>query len=178
MRININFAKPSGIMAPYLAILYLSLSIIACMATIILIIATQKINAEKGALEIQLLHYSNSEKHPVVGLPSSEKLLILQKQVKALNSLTGTTGKPLPTLLAILEDLMPDGVWLTNLQYLPREAEMKLLVEADRTELLTDFMDRLERSGYFAQVLLTRQSQHNEGSKNLIQFEIQLRERL
>ena len=56
-----------------------------------------------------------------------------------------------------------------------RESDAKLVAEAKQAELLTEFMGQLERSGYFSQVLLTRQTQRTEGAQRAIQFEIQLR---
>ena len=164
-------------MAPYLTLTCLILAIAAGIASVALFWSAREIRADVVELHEQLARY---RKHDVVvpeNLLPHDRLAALQEQVKVLNGLTGKTGRALPLLLAALEKVMPDGVWLTNLQYRPREMETKLLVEADRTELLTDFMDRLEHSGYFARVLLTRQTQRSEGAQRTIQFEIQLQER-
>ena len=126
-------------------------------------------------LEEQLAHYRGHEIAIQADLLPHEKLVALSSQVQALNGLTGTAGQPLPLLLAHLEKLLPDDAWLVSLQYRSREGEIKLVAEADRAELLTEFMNRLEQSGDFSKVLLTRQAQRTEGTQHAIQFEIQLR---
>jgi Tfp pilus assembly protein PilN len=177
MKITVNFSTGAGGMIPYLTLTCLILAIAAGIATVALFLSAREIRGDVVELQRQLARFG---KHDVVvpeNLLPHERLVALREQVKVLNGLTGQTGRTLPLLLATLEKVMPDGVWITNLQYRPRELETKLLVEADRTGLLTDFMDRLEHSGHFARVLLTRQTQRSEGAQRTIQFEIQLQER-
>lgn len=162
---------------PYLTGMFLLLSAAAVVIATLLYASARQVSAELPALEEQFSRYRSRETSMPGVLPPHDKLVALQSQVLALNGLTGTAGQSLPLLLARLEKLIPDRVWLVSLQYRAREGETKLVAEADRAELLTEFMDRLDRSGHFSQVLLTRQAQRSEDAKHAIQFEIQLREK-
>lgn len=177
MKITTNFSAPAGWMAPYLAGACLVLAIGAAIGSIVLFTSTGEIWSEMPSLEVQFARYREQKIPASADVPSQDKLAALRAQVQAINGLTGTVGFALPTLLAHLEKLIPDGVWLVNLQLKSHEGETKLVAEADSAALLTEFMDRLEHSGYFSQVLLTRQAQRSEGTQRAIQFEIQLREK-
>lgn len=176
MKITVNFSAGAGGMTPYLISSCLILAIAAGIATVMLSLSASEIRGDVMGLQEQLARYERHNAVAPENLLPDERLVALREQVKVLNGLTGQSGRSLPLLLAILEKVMPDGVWITNLQYRPLEMETKLLIEADRTELLTDFMDRLEHSGHFSRVLLTRQTQRSEGAQRTTQFEIQLQE--
>lgn len=177
MKITTNFAVSTGRMAPYLAVVSLLLAAMAVISSLALFISANQIRAEIPALEEQLVRYRSREIPMSANLLPHDKLVMLRAQVSALNGLTGMAGQAFPLLLAHLEKLIPDGAWLVTLQYRAREGETKLVVEADRAELLTEFMNRMEQSGYFSQVLLTRQAQSSGVGQHAIQFEIQLREK-
>jgi hypothetical protein len=176
VKITVNFSTFSGGLAPYLAIALLLLSITAGIASVLLFLSAGEMQVNgserQGVLEDLRTRKFSVPKNSL----SHVELLALQKKVKAFNSLTGTTSRTLPLVLATLEKLMPDEVWITNLKYHPINGETTLLVEASRAELLTDFMDRLEQSGSFDKVLLTRQLQQSNGSQRSVLFEIQLQE--
>ena len=175
MKITTNFSSPAGRLIPYLTGTLVLSSAVVVVVSIVLLASTRQISAELPILEEQIAHYRGREIPKPVDLLPQDKLVALRTQVQVLNRLTGSAGQALPLLLAHLEKLIPDGVWLVNLQYRAQEGETKLVAEADRTELLTEFMGKLDRSGHFSQVLLTRQAQRSEGAKHAIQFEIQLR---
>jgi len=178
MKITTNFAASPGRMAPYLAIMFLLFAAMAAISALVLLISANQIRAEVPMLEEQLARYRSREIPMSANLLPHDKLVMLHDRVSALNGLTGTAGQAFPLLLAHLEKLIPDGAWLVTLQYRAREGETKLVAEADRAELLTEFMNRMEQSGYFPQVLLTRQAQRSGVGQHAIQFEIQLREKL
>lgn len=162
---------------PYMTGMFLLLTAAVAVVSIVLYVSARQTAEELPALEERIAHYRNREMPMPGDLLPHDKLVALQSQVQALNGLAGTAGQSFPLLLARLEELIPDGAWLVSLQYRAREGETKLVAEADRAELLTEFMDRLDRSGRFSQVLLTRQAQRSEGAQHAIQFEIQLREK-
>lgn len=178
MKITTNFSTPAGRMAPYLTGILLLLSSVAVVISIALYMYAQQIAAEVPVLEERLARYRNREIQKPADLLPNDKLAVLRTRVRELNDLTKSTGQSLPLLLSRLEKLIPDGVWLVSLQYRSRENGVKLVAEANHAELLTDFMRKLERSGYFSQVLLTRQAQSSENVQRAIQFEIQLRGKL
>jgi hypothetical protein len=176
MKLVTNFVPPAGRLAPYLAGILWSIALAAAICSILLLLAGYQLRTERTELDQRLARFAAQEIQAPADMLPREQLMALRQQVQALNNLTGAVGQPLPTLLARLEKLTPEGVWLVNLQHRPREGETKLLVEAERAELLTAFMERLEQSKMFTQVLLTRQAQRADGSHRTIQFEIQLRE--
>jgi hypothetical protein len=176
MKLVTNFVPPAGRLAPYLAGILWSIALAAAICSVFLFLAGYQIRTERTELDQRLARFAAQEIQAPADMLPREQLMALRQQVQALNNLTGAVGQPLPTLLARLEKLTPEGVWLVNLQHRPREGETKLLVEAERAELLTAFMERLEQSKMFTQVLLTRQAQRADGPLRTIQFEIQLRE--
>jgi Tfp pilus assembly protein PilN len=171
-----NFVSPAGRLAPYLAGIFWSIALAAAVCSVLLLLAGYQLRNERVELDQRLARFAAQEIRTPADMLPRERLMALRQQVQVLNSLTGAVGQPLSTLLVRLEKLTPDGVWLVNLQHRPREGEIKLLVEAERAELLTAFMERLEHSKMFTQVLLTRQAQRADGSHRTIQFEIRLRE--
>lgn len=176
MKITTNFSTPAGRLMPYMAGVFLLLSAVAVIVSVALYISAHQISSEVPDLEDRLARYRSREiKQPTDLLPH-DKLADLRTRVQKLNQLTSTTGQTLPLLFSRIEKLIPDGVWIVTLQYRSRENETKLVAEARNAELLTEFMGQMERSGFFSQVLLTRQSQRAEDA-NAIQFEIQLRGR-
>lgn len=160
---------------PYMAGIFLLLAAVFVVASIVLYIFARQASFEVPVLEERLANYRSHEIQKPIELPPHDKLVVLRTRVRELNDLSNTNGPPLPLLLSRLENLIPDRVWLVSIQYRSRENDTKLVAEADHAELLTEFMEQLERSGYFSQVLLTRQSQRSEDKQRSIQFEIQLR---
>lgn len=175
MKITTNFSTPAGRMAPYLAAVLLMLSALGVVTAVALYVSARQIAAEAPALEERLARYRSREIQKPADLLPFDKLAVLRTRVRELNELTSSFGQPLPLLISRLEKLIPEGVRLVTLQYRSRENETRLVAEGNNVELLTDFMKQLERSGYFSQVLLTRQAQRAEIAQRAVQFEIQLR---
>lgn len=175
MKFTTNFSRPSARMLPYLAGGLLLLSIVAVVVSITLVVSARQISVEIPLLEDRLARYFGREIQKPTDLLPQDKLLDLRARVKGVNDLTSKSGQTLPLLFSRLEEIIPDGVWLVTLQFRSQENETKLVAEANHGDLLTEFMGKLERSGFFSQVLLTRQTQRSEGAQGAIQFEIQLR---
>lgn len=177
MKLAASFVPPAGRMAPYLAGIFWVVAVVAGVCSVLLALVGYQLRSERADLDQRLGRFAVQQVEVAADMLPREQLMALRQQVQVLNSLTGTVGQPLSTLLARLEKLTPTGVWLVNLQHRPLAGETKLLVEAERAELLTIFMERLEQSKAFTQVLLTRQAQRADGTHRTIQFEIQLKER-
>ena len=160
---------------PYFVGTLLLLIAVVVTISISLYVSAQQISAELPVLEQQLERYRMREIQKPTDVLPHEKLIELSTRVHVLNELASAPGQTLPLFFSRIEKLIPDGVWLVNMQYRSQESEAKLVAEAKQAELLMEFMRELERSGYFSQVLLTRQSQRSEGAHREIQFEIQLR---
>lgn len=178
MKITTSFANPAGRMVPYLTGAFSLLCTVALVVSMALFVFARQLSVKMPELEEQLARYRSREIHKPIDMLPYDKLVMLRSRVKELNELTSSDGQTLPILLSNLEKLIPDGVWLVSFQYRSGEHETKLVAEANHAELLAEFMGRLERSGYYSQVLLTRQSQRLESNQRAIQFEVQLRAKL
>jgi Tfp pilus assembly protein PilN len=176
MKLTTNFIRPAGWLAPYLAGMALLVSAVLLTFLVVLWVAAQQLQSEQPDLEAQLQRLRDRDVVAPVPPIAEETLITLRDQVQRLNNLTGSVGTSLPQLLPRLETWLPDAVWLLSLQHRAREGETRLLVASDRAELLTDFMERLEKSHSFTQVLLTRKVQRSDGAQHTVQFEILLRE--
>lgn len=177
MKITINFSAPAGRMTPYLAGVFLLLSVVAIVVSFVLYVSAHQISSEVPELEERLQRYRSREIRQPTDLLPHDGLVELRARVRKLNELASTTGQTLSVLFSHLERMIPDGVWLVTLHYRSRENETRLVAEARQSDQLTEFMGKLESSGLFSQVLLTRRSQRAEDG-HAIQFEIQLRGKL
>jgi Tfp pilus assembly protein PilN len=121
---------------------------------------------------------SHAPAHDAVPAPSREKLAALRQRVAVINGLAGGDGVPLTTLLAQLETLLPDSAYIVSLHYKRRQGEARLVAEAAQSETLTAFLQNLEKSGHFSEVLLTHQSQRITNGAKHTQFELRLRQKL
>lgn len=175
MKFNTNFVNPTGQVRAYLVGFFIFSSAAAIIISIALYISARQISAEMPMLEERLLSYQKREIYKSTELLPHNKLIELRAQIAGVNSLISASGQTLPQLFTRLEKLIPDGVWLESLQYRSVENEIKLAAVSFHGEHLTDFMGRLERSGYFSQVLLIRQMQHSNSAQGAIQFDIQLK---
>ncbi len=100
----------------------------------------------------------------------------VRQRVAAINALTGIRGWPAPLMLAKLEQLVPDSVYLVSFNHKLREGEVQLVAESTTAEALTQLLMRLEKERHFTEVMLVRQSQRGRGN-GAIQFELRLKER-
>jgi Tfp pilus assembly protein PilN len=176
MKLTTNYSRPTGWLAPYLAGVSLLVSVALLTVSVVLWVTVDRFRSEQPDLDAKLAALRNRDiSKPVTSLPS-DQWMTLRDHVQRLNGLTGTAGTSLPQLLPRLEKLLPDTAWLLSLQHRAREGETRLLVESAQAERLTDFMEALEKSHTFAQVLLTRKVERNEGAQHTVQFEILLRE--
>ena len=175
MKFNTNFAKTAGRMLPFLTIGFLLLGAVVLFISLLLFFSASHISSDLPELEERFARYKNREILKPAVLLSNDKLSELRTRVKNVNDLSNASIQTLPQLFARLEMLMPDGVWLVTLQYRSRENETRLVAESNFGEHLSEFMRRLESSGLYSKVLLTRQTQRTEGSQSAIQFEIQLK---
>lgn len=165
-------------MMPFLTIGFLLLIAVVLVISLVLFVSASHISAELPELEARLARYKSREILKPAVLLSNDKLFELRTRVKNVNDLSNASVQTLPQLFTRLEKLMPDAVWLVTLQYRSHENEVRLVAESNLGEHLTEFMKKLESSGFYSQVLLTHQTQRTEGTQGGIQFEIQLKGKL
>ena len=175
MKFRTYLSRPVGRLIPYLTAGFLLLSLVCMFLSVVLIFSARDISGKMLHAQQQL----KINQSTVINLPPDllprDKLSLLQAKIQSVNELTKLSGPTLPMLVSRLEKIIPDSVWIVTLQYRATDNESKLVVAARSPELLIDFMGKLEQSGYFKQVLLTRQTQINDKAAGGVQFEIQLK---
>jgi len=171
MKIRTNFTEPRDWLVPVLVSSIWMSALAMLLLAIYLMISGMEYRSERSQLETRLTQLQAQAVARPDRLPSNEILVRLRQEIRSINTLTGQAGMPLASLLTRLEKLIPPDASLVSLSYRARDGEAKLLVTAAQSGSLTRFMERLEQSGDFSRVLLTRQS---SGPQNAIQFEIQL----
>lgn len=101
----------------------------------------------------------------------------LKQRVAALNALSSNRGHSVGSLLADLEQWLPDQAWLVSLHDRAKEGEVLVVAESASVEPLTVFLLRLEQQPRrFSEVLLVKQTPQG-ASRKTVQFEIRLKER-
>lgn len=111
-------------------------------------------------------------------LPPDDVLNALRQRVAGMNVLLGHSGAPLLDRLVLLEKLLPVNARLVSLHHVSETGTVTLFAESESHEALALFLQNLEASGQFAEVLLLRQSQPAGRAGALRQFELRLKERL
>lgn len=109
--------------------------------------------------------------------PSIVELEGIKQRVMAINALTGIRGWPAPIMLAQLEQMLPDSVYLVSLNHKLKDGEVHLLAESRDAVALTGFLKRLEKEPHFSEVMLVRQAQRDSQGNHAIQFQVRLKER-
>ncbi len=108
--------------------------------------------------------------------PPVAELEDLKRRVAALNTLSGSRGRSVTSLLTDLEGWLPDQAWLVSLHARAKEGEVLLVAESGSVEPLTVFLLRLEQEPRFSEVLLVKQTPQGAERKT-VQFEIRLKDR-
>jgi hypothetical protein len=135
---------------------------------------------EKAVLQERLADIESRlrERALIEQLPPPEEMAALKRRATAINALADVRGWPASTLLARFEEWLPDDVSLVSLRHRGKDGEVVLVAEAENAELLTGFMNRLEKEPHFSEVLLSRQGAPAHGRDGkLLQYEMRLRER-
>lgn len=167
----VDWVKP-GILAAWLV------TGLTGIGVALLIYDAHSLRAEMPALRERLeqtrarLQELNAKNAPI---PSAE-LSEVRQRVATINALAGIRGWPAPLMLAKLEQLVPDSVYLVSFNHKLREGEVQLIAESTTTEALTQLLMKLEKEPHFTEVMLVRQSQRGRGD-GAIQFELRLKER-
>ncbi len=177
MRIATSFVvAPTRLVRP-LAVLTWGLAGMAAAATLWLAQAASGVREEIPALRERLAQLEQRQRE--IAMPERLPMAALQdlkQRVTALNMLAGNQGRPVTTLLADLEQWLPDTVWLVSLHDRTKSGDVLLVAEAESVEPLTTLLLRLERQPRFAEVLLVKQTPRG-ASRRAVQFEIRLKER-
>lgn len=178
MKLRTNFVVPAGRYAPYLAGIVWLMALVFFTIAIDTAISGYQARIERLELAERLVEVtSRAQKHTDVQQLPYEKLADLKRRVATINSMTGAHGRPLTALLATIESLIPDHVYIVQLQHKSQTGEMRIVAESEKTESLSRFFQKLEESPVFADVLLKRQANTTQGGRTVTQFVLDLKER-
>lgn len=142
---------------------------------------TQSLRKQEAGLDAHLWNLQDQETRAVIAekQPTQQEWAAMERRVQALNSITGKRGLDISELFTMLEEKLPNDVWLMSVHHRPRVGETMLVAESANSESLTDFMRKLELEPRLSQVLLIRRgSRNNKGKLEAIQFEIRARHNL
>lgn len=179
MKIRTNFSMSSASMAPrIMTILWVTALLAALLAAWMAMQASQlkqaKLDLEHQLSKLQNRHVPGIPK----AFPSQEELVTLKKRIAAVSSIsTGGEGS-LSAFLRKIERLLPDEAYLVSLHYKGDTREAQITAEAGSAKILTGFLRDLEKEKSFNEVLLTKQSQRTLNDKQIVQFNLRIKERL
>lgn len=178
MKINTNFIVRPGRAAPYIAIGLWALSAMLVFAAVFLWVRAGQLYQEAPALKARLAQFnSRLAGIDAAALPPRDRLMAVKESIASINQLSGPHNGSLLAAMTALEALMPHDVSLVELRYRRRAGELQMMAEAGRSEVVGKFLQELERTGHYSEVLLVRQSSNPGDSAGRVQFEIRLKER-
>ncbi len=100
----------------------------------------------------------------------------LQRQsvtVRKFNTLTGTRRMPFTDLLALLENILPRGVWISQMSYNAENGRLSVSVRTDAESSLPVALRALEAEAALTGVILERQVRLQQGGRQLAQYDIE-----
>lgn len=179
MKIETNFTAPIRALAARAALATWVLALVLGGGAVALALdaAVKEAEVEESRERLAHLEARRAALGETPDLPSAAEIAALRERTATVNALSVTDGRRLTPLLALFEELLPEGAWLASLHYKGREGEIVLVAESERAEQLTEFLLQLERSLRFSEVLLSRQSPVGAKGRRVIQFELRLKER-
>jgi hypothetical protein len=182
MKINLSFIGHPGRWVPAAAAVLFGLSAALLVVSIWLVTYANSVRNELPALRERFAKVESQPRPPVktngsaATLPPDDTLKSLRRRVAGVNTLLDHRGQPLFHQLVLLEQLLPANARLVSLSLQSETGTLTLVAESEQHEALAQFLQNLEGSGRFEEVLLIRQTQRSERSSALRQFEYRLKE--
>jgi len=128
---------------------------------------------EKRLSNLKTLQKNDSIKY---NAPSHEELLQLKARIDKLKKISGSFGQSSVDLLYTLESILPGPAYLLSINNKRQTGKTVIVAEAPDAEVLTRFLDRLEKTPQFKEVLLAKQTQRKSRGRPSVQYEIHIRE--
>ncbi len=178
MKIATNFSFPFDRGLPVLVGMGWGAAFLGLALAVGLILDGLRQSQENPALQKKLVEL---QEEPVTAvsptdLPSAGDLSDLRRRLEELNRLQAGGGSSVAGLLAQMEKMTPPGVRLLSFQNDRDSGGVQLVAEALNLDDLSRFLERLEKSDNFSSVNLAKQTQAQDGSRNWIQFSVDLTE--
>lgn len=105
--------------------------------------------------------------------PDVAALKVQSERVQSFNALTGPRRAPLVDLLAMLEESLPRGVWISQLNYNVENGRLSVSLRTDQETELPVALRALEAEATLRDVILERQLRLQQGGRQLAQYDIE-----
>ncbi|MEQ6341170.1 MAG: PilN domain-containing protein [Gammaproteobacteria bacterium] len=179
MRIKTNFSTSSAATAPRIMVVLWVTALLAMLLATWMAMQTSQMKQAKIDLEHELSELKNRH---VAGMPkefpSQKELATLKNRISAVSSISSGGESSLSAFLRKIELLLPDEAYLVTLHYKGDTSEAQITAEASSAKILTVFLRDLEKEKSFNEVFLTKQSQRTLNDKQIVQFDLRIKERL
>ena len=106
-------------------------------------------------------------------LPSAAAFAELRGRVERLNALAGPQHAPLPRLIEALERAVPPGVAISQMTYAADTGAFAVSLLSEDEAALPEALRRVEGIDLLRSVILERQVRLRQGSRNLVQYDVQ-----
>lgn len=175
MRLNTNFIiRPSNLVL-VLSIASWTLTLVLLGLSIHLVFEGHQLKNKNIVLfeKINKLNEKWIEKHEMNAQKLSKTDFVkLKSRLAEINQLTGMTGRDISYILSHLEDLIPDQSYLLSFNYQSNTDDLSFVIESSDVELLTHFIENLEKDELFGNVTFTQQRSSSNIYHDAVRFEI------
>lgn len=178
MRIETNFSFPFHRCLPVLVGLGWGGAILGLILLMGLILNGLHLRQDNPQLQKKM---AELQKEPVMtvsqgDLPSAEDISNLRRHLEELNRLQAGACLSVAELLAKMEKMTPPTVRLLSFQSDRESGGVQLVAQAQNLDVLSRFLETLEKSDIYSRVNLAKQTQAQDRSGNWIQFSVDLTE--
>lgn len=107
--------------------------------------------------------------------PAQEEILALAGRISQVNALTGARALPLQDVLGFLEGTIGADVRVSQFSYDQETGRLVLGLQAEDETTLPPVLRAIEASPLLQDVILQRQIRLQQGSRNVVQFDVEAR---
>lgn len=175
MRLNTNFiVRPSNLVFVFsiaswtLALVLLGLSIHLALEGHQLKINNIVLLEEIDKLDKQWIEKHENNYQEL----SKDDFYKLKDRIAKINQITGMAGRDISYVLSHLEDLLPDQSYLLSLNYQTYNDHLSFVIESSDIELLTHFIENLEKDELFGDITFTHQNPVGNVYHETVRFEV------
>ncbi len=123
----------------------------------------------------RLSEQAKTLRRQVANAPDVAALRVQSETVRDFNVLIGPRMMPLVDLLALLEQSVPAGVWISQMTYNVENGQFSVSFRTDQETALPEALRTLEADPDLRDVILERQLRLQQGGRQLAQYDIEAR---
>lgn len=173
-----NFVTPErtrpGLVATVVWLVSAALFLLAGWA----FLEARKLNAEADRLQGHALRLGQELDRMALTdgtVPTEAEFAELVERIEQLNTLSGPRHASLPVLLEALEEALPSGVWVGQINYSVETGIFAVSLQGENETALPAALRRIEEVPKLVDVILERQIRVQSGARNLLQYDIRAR---